>query len=125
MALLITYDGQKREVFPENPEHGFTCKELYKLIDCDCIERLDLCDPKLGGIPNGRTRALFQDLRAGHPTQMILDEEGKMRNDAAERYNLIATDIWAAVWRTNNLMLMRSGDHIVGNVVLCSPEEFR
>ena len=95
MALLITPNGAESVVTPANG--AFTRQELYALIGngCDLIQVVYLAD---------RT------------TAMILDEEGKYREPLAAR-NSKAT-----------VLLQEAGgipgDFILGNVVLCSPEEF-
>jgi hypothetical protein len=57
MAELIAVDGSRRDVFPADAIEGFTCDELYGLLQCRTVETVAL--------PGGGW--------------LILDEDGKGR----------------------------------------------
>ena len=117
MATLITHDGKTKQVKPRNKKEGFHLPQLYKLLGCQMIEKLDIGD-------NKGCERLLVDLDAEGCTQMIIDEEGKGRDDRNGRYNYVATGIWSETHGTNNFHLLASGDEITGDVLLCSPSEF-
>jgi len=118
MALLITHDGKTKQVKPRSKKEGFHLPQLYKLLGCQMIKKVDIGS-------NKGTERLLADIGAEGCTQMIIDKEGKLRSDRAERYNLIATDIWSETHTTNNFHLLATGDEITGDVLLCTPEEFQ
>ena len=121
MASLIKHDGTTSEVEPSNGT-DFGLYELYKLLDCQTIEHIALA--------NGKS--------------MICDEEAKMRNDWHKRINVRATQLFkdgrmtrsermaeAEVLRASGTFVIDliddddSGDSIVGNVLVCEPNQFR
>jgi hypothetical protein len=96
MARLIRFDGSEELVYPVDRPKGFSLSEMYALIGCQMIETVYL---KSGQI-------------------MILDEEGKLRDDCEARENPKAS-----------LLLHGAGgaedDFITGNVLICNDEEFQ
>lgn len=65
---IIYEDGKTEEVFPED-NNTFTLQELYKLLDCDMIQTLNLGNNKI----------------------MIVDEEGKLKRN--QIFNEKATEM--------------------------------
>ncbi len=59
MADLIDGNGRAKLVQPSNRNHGFTLDELYKLLDCETVEVVNLHDGRL----------------------MVIDEEGKFKEN--------------------------------------------
>ena len=57
MAVLIKPNGNVSVVKPANPEQGFTLDELYKLVECETVQMVNLLGNKT----------------------MWIDEEGKFR----------------------------------------------
>jgi len=96
MAKLMRFDDTEETVVPADPQTGFSLGELYTLIGCQMVEAVYLDDGNI----------------------MVIDEEGKLRDDFLTRKNRMAT-----------LLLSESGgiagDFITGNALLCSPEEFQ
>lgn len=116
MATLVHEDGKVEEVSPQDGV-SFHCPELYRLLECDMVECRSIGR-------NKRTKDVLKNIGHGaeKATQIILDEEGKL---TGKGYNLIATDVWAATFDTVNVMLLRTGDHMVGKVLLCTAEDFQ
>lgn len=120
MALLIPSDDWPVQAL--SPENGtdFKLDELYKLLDCDLIDRMTLADGRI----------------------MIIDDEGKFskpRNERATRLagfvspkQLIAEllrlreagidVIWAREPITD---LDEEADFIAGDVLICEDEQFQ
>jgi hypothetical protein len=70
LAILVKANGSQSEVEPRDPEKGFTLEELYKMLECDCIQVVETDFPSL---------------------VMIIDEEGKLKTN---RVNWKATAIF-------------------------------
>jgi hypothetical protein len=96
MAKLIRFDGGEDNVFPADPSTGFTLQECYTLIGCEIVEVVYL--------ENGQL--------------MIVDENGKLRNDWIERINPVATQLFYAGRAITD-------DLITGNALICDDKEFQ
>ena len=96
MATLIKIDGTKTEVFPKNKRKGFLLKETYDLIGCSMVELV-------GPMDDGRC--------------MLVDEEGKLKQDCETRINAQATYMYRTCFGVD--------DVIVGNVLMVTDKEFR
>lgn len=97
MAKLIRYDGvDEEEVFPAYLEDGFTLQECYTLLGCEIVEVVYLDGGQL----------------------MIIDENGKLRNDWIERINPKATVLYQQGKFVGN-------DVITGHALICSEQEFQ
>lgn len=94
MAILIKTDGRRLVVHPEN-ETDFSIQELYRLIDTDMIEVINLQDGWL----------------------MIIDEEGKLKPERVNQMNHVATHEAALV--------LQDGDYIAGHALVCERKEFK
>jgi len=96
MAQLLRFDGTSETIVPADLASGFSLDELYTLIGCEMIETIYLDD---GGV-------------------MVIDEEGKLRDDFRERRNESATRL-----------LHRAGgipwDFITGNALICTTQELQ
>jgi len=95
MATLYKHDGTTKTVEPENGKN-FRLPELYRLLECNIVEVI--YPPKKGTI-------------------MVIDEEGKLRDDFQARYNRDATKIMGA-----NLF---PGDFVTGTALLCKSSELK
>ena len=100
MATLICQSGCKHEVSPLNKKEGFKMDELYYLLDCSIVE--------------------VQAIEGGQ--LMIIDEEGKLTGKETNNH---ATQLWSNTHKIPFQDLINSRDHIVGHVLLCSPEELQ
>lgn len=99
MAILITPDGIRSEVFPAaGKKKHFTIEELYKLIGCDTVEHLSMDGNR----------------------SMWIDENGKFA--AEPKHNLVAEMVLRDSLRKMGRMLV-PGDYLVGNVVICEEDE--
>lgn len=94
-GTLIYPDGNVRYIRPEDGKQ-FTLEELYKLLDCELVQVIDLgCAHKI----------------------LIVDEEGKFKENP--QFNLRATSI---AYRFQRISI---SDRIVGKVMLCDVSMFR
>lgn len=122
LPIFISSDNQTVENITPQNNSDFTLKELYKLIDTDIIQVLELYDN----------------------TIMIIDEEGKLKDKA--EINKLATQLYS-VDRMNEAELRKLFDFyqsigipvistldsdigfphnsIVGNVVICKSKYLR
>ena len=96
MALLLMFDGSEREVFPADPNRGFTAHEVADLIGCSKLEHAELADGRI----------------------MLMDEESKCRNSYTQRRNGRATTLYREAGAV-------PGDFVSGHVLICNSEEFR
>lgn len=94
MAILIKTDGRRLVVHPEN-ETDFSLAELYKMLDCEMVQVIEL--------DGGRW--------------MIFDEEGKLKPERVNQMNHVATHEAALV--------LRDGDYIAGHALICERKEFK
>ena len=121
MAKLLLSTGEVREISPLNKNKGFTCSELYELLDCNIIEYKTLSDGRL----------------------IIIDEEGKLLDNPVKNHN--ATALYrkgrmpVAEYKQKlkeeygDLFIDCSGepdgetdhDAIYGHAVVCDSEEFK
>ncbi len=90
MAQLIKVDGTIMDVIPDNKKH-FKLKEMYGILSCRLIEFV---------------RTKKEDL-------MVLDEEGKLKEDWKDHINIKATKLY------------KNGEYdpIVGDVLICKDED--
>lgn len=105
MATLITITGETKRVTPADPESGFDLEELYAMLGCHTVEMVMLAE---GQDPEH--------------VAMLMDENGKL--DGKET-NRLATGIRAATFNMDPEDLIRTGDHIVGDVLLVTRKEFQ
>lgn len=98
MATLLKIDGTKKTILPANKKEGFTLDEIYAALDCTCVQRVY--------VNNGKE------------SNMICDENAKCVQGWGTRINASATDLFDATYG-------RGRDLIVGNVLLCSDEEWK
>ena len=106
MAILITTTGETKHVTPGDPETGFDLEELYAMLSCHTVEMAELAE---GQDPDGHAA-------------MLMDENGKLESKPT---NHIATGIRAATFNLDPEDLIRTGDHIVGDVLLVTQKEFQ
>jgi len=90
MAQLIKVDGTKKDIIPKNKKH-FKLKEMYSILSCRLVEFV---------------RTKNEDL-------MILDEEGKLRNNWRNNINNKATELYK----------YGEDDPIVGDVLICKDKD--
>lgn len=100
MARFIPFEGIARDMQPKDPVNGFTCRELYAILDCQIVETFPITVGEFAG------------------KVMILDEEGKCRADCSLRANHDAT----VILRQQGCI---PGDWVTGNVILCNEQEFQ
>ena len=98
MATLLKTDGTSTEIEPANGKK-FTCKELYKLLNCDTVEVIDLM---YGTGPK-------DDILIG-------DEEGRLIDEPIE--NPLATKLYRERWGVGKEC------NIVGDVIFCKNNQF-
>ena len=92
MAQLIKTDGTIIEIIPENKRH-FKLRELYGILKCSLIEFVKTKEGDL----------------------MILDEEGKLKENWKDNINIEATDLY----------IQGHLDPIVGDVLICADKEIK
>ena len=90
MAQLIKVDGTIMDILPKNKKH-FKLKEMYGILSCRLVEFV---------------RTKNEDL-------MILDEEGKLRNNWRNNINNKATELYK----------YGEDDPIVGDVLICKDKD--
>jgi hypothetical protein len=96
MATLYKADGTQETVAPKNGA-DFQLGELYAMLECDTIEVISLRD---------KDRSI-----------MIMDEDGKMRQDWVlnQRATTLAMQNWAIF----------DGDVIAGHALVCKDSELQ
>lgn len=94
MATLITATGAQSTVSPLDASAGFSLEEVYRLLECETVQHVNLADGRL----------------------MLMDEEAKIRNGQRE-INLTATRL---LMEAGGL----PRDYIIGSVLVCSRTEF-
>lgn len=95
MAKLLKPDGSILDATPANKRTGFTLEEMYKLIDCETIQAIDLSTGEI----------------------MVIDEESKLRAQVPPR-NRRATMLLHVAGGAPD-------DYIAGNALICSGKEFQ
>ena len=99
MATLIKVDGTKKTVTPRNKQNGFALEEVYELLGCSMV----------------------QCVRVGEGRQarnMLMDEEGKLREGWLEKINETATEMFQTTYGPG-------ADVIVGDVLICNNKEWQ
>lgn len=119
-AYLIEDGGDIHEVSPINPSEGFRCQELYKMLECRTIQKVELHDGRI----------------------MLIDENSKERNNPI--INKKATELFQegrlsskeykeqliAEYGAANVFIIDDDDEeltdvICGHVLVCPPNMFR
>lgn len=98
MATLIKVDGTTKTVSPRNKRCGFTLEEVYALIGCDMVQCINVAN--------------------GAEENMLMDEEGKMKENWVDCINKNATEIFTKTYGPGV-------DLIVGDVLMCSNKEWK
>lgn len=106
MARIIREDGTEQTVQPKDPSVGFKLKgEVYDHLHCDIVEMHSITPDEDGN------------------NIMLIDEEGKLAEE--KEFNAKATELWSKTHGIPVAKLVESGDHIVGDVLVCKEDEFR
>ena len=103
MAKIIYANGQELTCHPKDKEAGFSCEELYFLLSCSTIEMQEIKQTDDGNL-------------------MILDEEGKLSD---KPMNEKGTRLWEESHGLPVAQLLMNGDHIVGDILICTDAEFK
>ena len=79
MAILYRTDLTMEEITPKNGS-DFSLKELYEILDCDCVEVVPLTEIKF----------------------IVVDEEGKLKD---KEYNIYASKIYQRFRKTQDYLV--------------------
>lgn len=123
---LIKTDGTVTDILPENPRKGFSLKEVYRLLNCNIVQVVELADERIM-ILDEDGKSVKEPIVNWKATTMY--RQGRMLNKEAKE-KLAEEMAMKLGIPSSGIIKLTSGDDdldtsIVGDVIVCPPKYFK